>query len=166
MQDTCLGSLVNDMITLGVTSPTGNCPGGGNECCSDKTKMLLAKPECIDQIRAQPRFIFESRRSETRIDPNEENHFLVNRFIQLCGEAQVPTELRGTGQRKRSVNATSRIIPIHQAFQSSSGSGTVVNTDLKFGKKEQNQQMSKSKSTESLLQRTLVTATRGCAPSA
>ena len=156
------------MIESGATSPQENCPGGGNDCCSDKTKMLLAKPECIDQIRAQPRFIFESRRSETRIDPNEENHFLVNRFIQLCGAAQVPTELGGTRvvRRKRSVNATSRIIPIHQAFTSSSGSGTVVNTDLKFGKKEQNQHMTKSKSTESLLQRTLVTATRGCAPSA
>ena len=133
MQNTCLGSLVKDMITSGATIPEENCPGGGNECCSDKTKMLLAKPECIDQIRAQPRFIFESRRSETRTtDPDEENHLLVNRFIQLCGWSNVPAELKGTGRRKRSVNATSRIIPINQAFQSSSG--PTVNTDLTFGK--------------------------------
>ena len=33
------------------------------------------------------------------------------------------------------MNITGRIIPIHHAFESSSW--TVVNTDLKFGKKEQ-----------------------------
>ena len=145
------------MINLPAVLSTDNCPGGGNDCCSDETKRLLGTPECIDQIRAQPRFIYESRRSETRTDPdpfvigNEENPLLVNRFIQLCGAAQVPTELGGTRvvRRKQSVNATSRIIPINQAFTSSSGSGTVVNTDLKFGKKEQNQHMTKSKSTES-----------------
>ena len=69
-------------------------------------------------------------------DPDEENHLLVNRFIQLCGAAQVPTELGGTRvvRRKRSVNATSRIIPIHQSFESSSGQ--IENTDLAFGKKK------------------------------
>ena len=157
LQDTCLGSLVNDMITLDVTSPTGNCPGGGSGCCSTQTLELLATPECLDQIRAQPRFIFESRRSESRNDPYGDNHRLVNRFIQLCGSEHVPKELCPTdlqklcctsttctqSSRRRSsddtdtgdMNITGRIIPIHQAFESSSG--TVVNTDLNFGKKEQ-----------------------------
>ena len=158
LQDSCLGSLVNDMITLDVTSPTGNCPGGGSGCCSTKTVELLATTQCLDQIRAQPRFIFESRRSESRKDPFGDNHRLVNRFIQLCGSEHVPKELCPTDlqhqqlcctsttctqSRRRSsddmdtadMNITGRIIPIHQAFESSSG--TVVNTDLKFGKKEQ-----------------------------
>ena len=163
-----MGSLVDDMIKLGATKPTANCGtsvptpntdhptvcsmvNGVNVCycCSDETKRLLGTTECIDQVRSQPRFIFEVVRSDTRNIRQNDN--LVNRIIQLCGLDQVPTELGGTRvvRRKRSVNATSRIIPIHQAFQSSSGSGTVVNTDLKFGKKEQNQHMTKSKSTES-----------------
>ena len=124
------------MINLPAVLSTDNCPGGGNDCCSDKTKRLLGTTDCIDQVKAQPRFIFEIRRAPTRstLDYNEA-HNLVNRMTQLCGVNQVPTELGGTRvvRRKRSVNATSRIIPINQAFQSSSG--PTVNTDLAFGKK-------------------------------
>ena len=124
------------MINLPAVLSTDNCPGGGNDCCSDKTKRLLGTTDCIDQVKAQPRFIFEIRRARTRstLDYNEA-HNLVNRMAQLCGVNQVPTELGGTRvvRRKRSVNATSRIIPINQAFESSSGQ--TVNTDLTFGKK-------------------------------
>ena len=125
------------MITLGATSSTVNCPASDPfPCCSAKTLQLLGTTDCIDQVKAQPRFIFEIRRAPTRstLDYNEA-HNLVNRMTQLCGQNQVPTELGGTRavRRKRSVNATSRIIPINQAFQSSSGQ--IVNTDLTFGKK-------------------------------
>ena len=133
-QETCLGSLVKDMIDLGATKPTENCPTSNPlPCCSDKTKMLFGTTECIDQVRAQPKFIFEVVRSDNRNLRQKDN--LVNRMVQLCGEDQVPTELGGTRvvRRKRSVNATSRIIPINQAFESSSGQ--TVNTDLTFGKK-------------------------------
>ena len=148
-----MGSLVDDMIKLGATKPTANCGtsvptpntdpptvcsmvNGVNVCycCSDETKRLLGTTECIDQVRSQPRFIFEVIRSDDREIRQNDN--LVSRMIQLCGEDQVPTELGGTRavtRRKRSVNATSRIIPINQAFQSSSGQ--IVNTDLTFGKK-------------------------------
>ena len=122
------------MIDLEATSPTANCPATNQfPCCSDKTKMLFGTTECIDQVRSQPRFIFEVVRSDARNLRQKDN--LVNRMVQLCGEDQVPTELGGTRavRRKRSVNATSRIIPINQAFQSSSGQ--IVNTDLTFGKK-------------------------------
>ena len=177
-QDTCLGSLVNDMIALESTSPGKDCPNpapnpntdpptvcnnGVCVCCSDETKRLLETTECIDQVRSQPRFIYEVVRSDIRNNEPRTRDNLVNRMIQLCGADQVPTELGGcrdcattgstcgegcaengceddqgavclnTGRRKRSVNATSRIIPINQAFQSSSGS--TVNTDLTFGKK-------------------------------
>ena len=133
-QETCLGSLVKDMIDLGATKPTENCPTSNPfPCCSDETKRLFGTTECIDQVRSQPRFIFEVVRSDARNLRQKDN--LVNRMVQLCGEDQVPTELGGTRavRRKRSVNATSRIIPINQAFQSSSGQ--IVNTDLTFGKK-------------------------------
>ena len=124
------------MINLPAVLSTDNCPGGGNDCCSDKTKRLLGTTDCIDQVKAQPRFIFEIRRAPTRstLDYNEA-HNLVNRMTQLCGANQVPTELGGTRvvRRKRSVNATSRIIPIHQSFESSSGK--IENTNLAFGKK-------------------------------
>ena len=124
------------MINLPAVLSTDNCPGGGNDCCSDKTKRLLGTTECIDQVKAQPRFIFEIRRAPTRstLDYNEA-HNLVNRMTQLCGATEVPTELGGTRvvRRKRSVNATSRIIPIHQSFESSSGQ--IENTNLAFGKK-------------------------------
>ena len=129
-----MGSLVDDMIKLGATKPTENCPTSNPlPCCSDKTKMLFGTTECIDQVRAQPKFIFEVVRSDNRNLRQKDN--LVNRMVQLCGEDQVPTELGGTRvvRRKRSVNATSRIIPINQAFESSSGQ--TVNTDLTFGKK-------------------------------
>ena len=128
------------MINLPAVLSTDNCPGGGNDCCSDKTKRLLGTTECIDQVKAQPRFIFEIRRAPTRstLDYNEA-HNLVNRMTQLCGANQVPTELGGTRvvRRKRSVNATSRIIPIHQSFESSSGQ--IENTNLAFGKKNKQQ---------------------------
>ena len=125
------------MINLPAVLSTENCPNGGNDCCSDKTKRLLGTTDCIDQVKAQPRFVFEIRRAPTRstLDYNEA-HNLVNRMTQLCGQNQVPTELGGTRvvRRKRSVNATSRIIPIHQSFESSSGQ--IENTDLVFGKKK------------------------------
>ena len=150
-QDTCLGSLVNDMIALESTSPGKDCPNpapnpntdpptvcnnGVCVCCSDETKRLLGTTTCIDQVRAQPRFIYEVIRSDVRNNIATTRDNLVNRMIQLCGADQVPQELGGTRvvtRRKRSVNATSRIIPINQAFQSSSG--PTVNTDLAFGKK-------------------------------
>ena len=151
-QDTCLGSLVNDMIALESTSPGKDCPNpapnpntnpptvcnnGVCVCCSDETKRLLGTTTCIDQVRAQPRFIFEVVRSDNRNLRQKDN--LVNRMFQLCGEDQVPTELGGTRvvRRKRSVNATSRIIPIHQSFESSSGQ--IENTNLAFGKKNKQQ---------------------------
>ena len=176
-----MGSLVDDMIKLGATKPTANCGtsvptpntdpptvcsmvNGVNVCycCSDETKRLLGTTECIDQVRSQPRFIYEVVRSDIRNNEPRTRDNLVNRMIQLCGADQVPTELGGcrdcattgstcgegcaengceddqgavclnTGRRKRSVNATSRIIPINQAFESSSG--PTVNTNLAFGK--------------------------------
>ena len=154
-QDTCLGSLIKDMITIGSTSPGKDCPAtcpgsgcsgltdrncayhtnNGDGCCSCTTLARLGTTECIDQVRSQPRFIYEVVRSDIRDNILTTRDTLVNRMIQLCGIDQVPQELGGTRvvRRKRSVNATSRIIPINQAFESSSGQA--LNTDLTFGKK-------------------------------